>query len=143
MSDQTRKYLGFGCLLVAAAVLWHGLAGGVLPIGGPHTIQGVYVRETAESTYETERTVVALRNGPVADYLATKGHTLLIADKDAKEPNGEPAKAVVKAIADAKPLEPPLLILYDATSGRVLTKTPVPPSTSADAILEQFKKAGG
>jgi hypothetical protein len=143
VSDKTRRYFGFGCLVVAAAVLLHGLSGGGLPIGGAHTIRGVYVRETAEQTYETERTVVALRNGPVADYLTAKGHALLIADQHAKEPNGAPSAVVTKAIADAKPIDPPLLILYDADNGRVLTKTPVPPSTSADAILDVFRKAGG
>jgi hypothetical protein len=47
VSDKTRKYLGFGCLLVAAAVLLHGLSGGVLPIiGSPNAVTAVvYVYE--------------------------------------------------------------------------------------------------
>jgi hypothetical protein len=134
------------CLLVGIGVLARPFVPSVLPGFGPvssGSIHGYLIRETGDTTYETERTVVALRNGSIAEYLDSKGHKLDILDDDAAAPTSGKAPQVVKALADAKPIEPPLLILYDATSGRVLTKTPAPPSLSADAILDQFKKAGG
>lgn len=142
MTRSQRLIIGL-CLVVGIGVL----ARPFVPVPGfgpvaSGAIHGYLIRETGDATFETERIVTALRNGAIAEYLDSKGHRLDILDDDAAAPAGGKAPQVVKALADAKPIEPPLLILYDA-SGRVLTKTPAPPSLSADAILDLFKKAGG
>lgn len=142
MSDKARKGIAVGLFVVAlAACVWPFVGGGSLVVG-EHRIHGVCVRETAVATAQTERTVVALRNGAAADYLTSKQHKLDILDVDAIEPDGGKSKLVARAVADAGELPPPVLVLYDAESGELLRKAAVDLS-SADAVIEQFKKAGG
>lgn len=114
------------------------------PTPGPVTTGkklAVILRESADQTPEMARMVVALRTGPTQQYVASKGHQLLILDKDSKDENGQPPATLAKAMqaTQGKPL--PQLVIIDQATGAVLSAEPL--GSNADYVVEALKKAGG
>jgi hypothetical protein len=109
--------------------------GGVLTPAGPRQI--VVLHETAEVTPAQSQMFVALRSGANADYLASKGHKLLILDDDAKGVDGNPAPLVAKLNAESVP--PPSLFVLSGE--RVVFKGALP--ATAEDVLNVVKGAGG
>ena len=99
----------------------------------------VIIRETEETTPALARTLTALRTGTVAQYFASKGHTLDIVDDDSVDQSGQP----VKWIEDLESLgvpEPAFFILDPQTTA-VIYKQPLP--ATPGEILAAVKANGG
>lgn len=124
-----------GALLVALILLR--VTGAGASIGGKLTgpAQVVIVHETADTTSERARLITALRNGPTAEYLKTKGHALLVIDDDAVDENGA---AVVKPDWITGVQLPAVAVLDSA--GRTAYRGPLP--ATADQLLELLKGKG-
>lgn len=117
---------------------------GPTPNPGPVTSgkkTAVILRETADQTPEMARMVVALRTGPTQSYLTSKGHQLLILDKDSKDENGQAPATLAKvqqAIA-GKPL--PQLVILDQATGAVQYAEQL--GSNPDTVVEIIKRTGG
>lgn len=109
------------------------------PTPGARTV--LLVRETAASTPELARAIAALRAGPQAAYLKSKGHVLTILDDDAVGPDGQPAPLLVKYRPHYQNLKLPALVIADGAT--VLSAVSLADTATADQILEAIKKAGG
>lgn len=117
---------------------------GPTPTPGPVTSgkkTAVILRETADQTPEMARMVVSLRTGPTQSYLSSKGHQLLILDKDSKDENGQvPATlARVQQATAGKPL--PQLVILDQATGAVQSVEPL--GSNPDFVVELIKRTGG
>lgn len=117
-----------------------------MPPPGPTPTPGarlvLLIRETANSTPELRQAIIALRVGPHADYLKSRGHTLTVLDDDAVGPDGKPAPILEKWKPHYQNLNLPALILADGT-GKVLAASPLSDKATADEVIDAIKKAGG
>lgn len=124
-----------GALLVALILVR--VTGAGASIGGKLTGPAlvVIIHETADTNTERARMITALRNGPAAEYLKSKGHSLLVIDDDAIDANG---LGVVKPdwITGS---QLPVVVVLD-NSGRVAYREPLP--ATADLLLESLKGKG-
>lgn len=117
---------------------------GPTPTPGPVTNgrkTAVILRETADQTPEMARMVVALRTGPTQSYLSSKGHQLLILDKDSKDENGQTPETLAKVqqATAGKPL--PQLVILDQATGAVQSVEPL--GSNPDFVVELIKRTGG
>lgn len=110
------------------------------------TRQVILVRESADSTPEVARLIVALRSGSAGAYINDKGHTLSILDDDSLGPDGQPASSVAawRPVYESKGL--PCLII----TARVNNETKVlyaakldEANATADQVLAKIKEHGG
>lgn len=99
----------------------------------------VILRESASATPAMRELIVTLRNGEPEKYISEHKHTLLILDKDSKDPNEQ---SVVK---DWLPLAPklPALLIYDLPSRKILDKRELPDGTTAAQVIDWLKAKGG
>ena len=108
----------------------------------PGARQVLFIRETAAGTPALARLIVALRVGVHAEWLKSRGHTLLILDDDAVGPDGQPAPLLVKWRPHYAGLKLPALVIADP-AGNLLHAAPLLDNASADVVIEAIKKAGG
>ena len=99
------------------------------------------IRETADQTPEMARMVVAMRTGATQQYLASKGHKLLILDDDGKDETGQVPAAFQKAFEAAKSQPLPALVITDQSTGAVLSVAPL--GSNPDFVVEAIKRVGG
>jgi hypothetical protein len=102
--------------------------------------QVVIVRESADATPETSRLIVAMRSGPSADYMKSKGHTTLILDDDSKDAAGNVPAVIAANNAAITEIGLPCVLILDST-GRLVAKAKLP--ETADGVVELVKANGG
>jgi hypothetical protein len=108
-------------------------------VEGPRTV--VIVHESADQTPAQARLFTALRAGTVAQYIASKGHNLLILDDDSVDQGGRPIALVAKLTALGDPL--PFMAVLETNTGNVLNHRPLTPAANADGVLAVLKENGG
>lgn len=111
------------------------------PESGERTI--FIVHETEDDTPAQAMTLVALRAGPQATWLRSQGHKLYVLDDDEGDGRGNRAPLLVRLDPYIKDVPLPALVVCDTATGKVLAKQTIPAGTSADAIVEAIKEAGG
>lgn len=99
-------------------------------------------RESADATTKTRDMIVSLRAGAQASYLKSKGHTLVIMDKDTLDATGKSALEKWLPLLSGTPL--PALVVYDPVSKTIVDKETIPDTDKqADFVIEAVKKTGG
>lgn len=123
-------------ILVALVLVKLTGSGGASPFAPAGPLRIVIVRESLDTSPELARIVNALRNGPAAAYLKTKGHRLDVLDDDVVDENGKPqvAPAWVEGLAL------PVLVMLDGKTGRIVSREPLP--ATADAVLAALQAKG-
>lgn len=135
--------------VLATAVLIGGLSAvGNLPIdwpdwsfpsivtpSGPRQILLVY--ESSDTTPELARAITALRVGPAAEYLQSKGHTLDVLDVDAVDGQGNPSPRVAQWRETFGHLQLPAILVI-APPNKVVHASSID-EPSATAILDVIK----
>lgn len=111
------------------------------PVAGPRMV--VLLHETADKSPEWTRAINLLRVGPQAQYLSSKGHSLLILDDDSVGADGKPSPAVARWLPHVQGLDLPVLIVADKATGGVTHKQSLPDAVTADGIVEIIKSHGG
>lgn len=104
---------------------------------GPRNI--FIIHESADSTPSFARTLTALRNGPVADYLKSKGHSLAILDDDVTDADGQPPAVLMKWRADYPTVKLPAILIADATGKPLLAESLDANADSPESILATIK----
>ena len=137
-ADTLKRWLPW--VLIALVAL--ASAGGVgLNQPGPRIV--LLVRETSEVTPQLANAETLLRDGPAADYLASKKHRLLILSDDMPLPDKAPA-SVVAGFAKAKASMPSVAVCVASDSEKgVMGVEKIQPTATADDILAVVKKHGG
>jgi hypothetical protein len=115
--------------------------GPVPPGPSPPVVEGkrelTIVRETATPTPSLARLYTALRAGPQASYLKTKGHSLQIFDLDNPDPNASKWRPHVTG------LTLPVMLITDSATRQLLHKESIAPTATADDIIAKVKGFGG
>lgn len=115
------------------------------PIPTPPVVVGpravLIVHEVADKTPDFARLITALRAGPQAEYLKTKGHTLRILDDDSLDQDGKPALEAWRPYFSSLTL--PVLLVIDPTAKVVLHKESIAPSATAESVVQKVKEHGG
>lgn len=101
------------------------------PISGKRRV--VIIRESSDDTTQQAILFTALRSGPDAAYLTSKGHHLEILDDD--DQNATVAALKTQMVGDTT------VFVLDAASGVVLLKESLP--DTAGRVIELVKRAGG
>lgn len=136
MKPKKINVLGLAIIAAGAWLLWSGgnwSIPGFVP-AGPKTV--LIVRETEDTTPEQAIVATGLRAGAHADYLKSKGHSLLILDDDAVNEAGQP----LPLLAKFKPYSVPELLIVSPPD-RLIHREPLP--ASADAVMAAIKAKGG
>ncbi len=123
-------------LIVALGWLVLSQGKGCDSVAVPGVRQVVIVHEAQEQTPEFSRMAVALRVGKPAEYLKSKGHTLLILDDDAIAADGKPSPL----LDPFRPLNPPELIVVKPPAS-VLYRGKLP--DTADEVIAEVQRHGG
>ena len=137
-ADKLKQWLPW--VLVAFVLL---ASSGRVPnaTGGPRIV--LLVREASEVTPQLANTETLLRDGPAADYLASKKHKLLILSDDMPLPDKAPA-SVKAGFEKAKQAIPAVAVCVASDSDKgVLGVEKIAPTATADDILAVVKKHGG
>lgn len=118
--------------LLIVALAWL-LLGGKLPSfdlspGGPRNV--LIVHESSDQTPDFAAMVRDLRTGPHADYLKSKGHSLLILDDELNQP----------ALTPYRPFATPELLIV-APPSKLLSRSPLP--ATASEVMAAIKAKGG
>lgn len=108
----------------------------------PGARQVLLIRETAAGTPALARLVVALRVGVHAEWLKSRGHSLLILDDDAVGPDGQPTPALAKWRPHYAGLKLPAVVIADP-AGNMLHAAPLLDNAAVDVVIEAIKKTGG
>lgn len=103
----------------------------------------VILHESGEPTAEFGRMKLALRKqgGEHAKYLAAKGHSLLILDKETPDENGQPLAIVTQLNAINVPL--PALFIINADTGDLLHSQPLTAQANAAGVMQVLREHGG
>jgi hypothetical protein len=97
-------------------------------VDGP--LRVVIVRESLDDTPAMARLITALRNGPAAEYLTTKGHALDVLDDD------HPS-----VVADwTEGVQLPAVAVLDGKTQQVLYREPLP--ATADELVKWLQGKG-
>lgn len=102
---------------------------------GPRQILLVY--ESSDTTPELARAITALRVGPAAEYLQSKGHTLDVLDVDAVDGQGNPSPRVAQWRETFGHLKLPAILVI-APPNKVVHASSID-EPSATAILDVIK----
>ena len=136
-ADSLKRWLPWILLVFMALAS----AGGVPSAPGPRIV--LLVRETSDVTPQLANAETLLRDGPAADYLASKKHKLLILSDDMPLPDKAPA-SVVAGFAKAKAAIRAVAVCVASDSDKgVLGVEKIAPTATADDILAVVKKYGG
>lgn len=109
-------------------------------VSGPKEILIVYETETARASFE--RMLTNLRTGDADKYFASKNHTLLALDVNAKDGDGNPAKPLVKWQKGFDGLTLPVLVI-GTPAGKIAHKQALNVDATADQVLAIIKAKGG
>lgn len=113
----------------------------VPPVVTPGARVAYIIRETADSTPELNRLIVALRSGPQFDYLKSKGHKTYVWDKDAKDASGGVPWVIRENAAAITELGLPCVLIYDPTLNKLVAKAKLP--ATATGVVDLVKANGG
>jgi hypothetical protein len=137
-ADTLKRWLPW--VLIALVAL--ASAGGVSPNQpGPRIV--LLVRETSDVTPQLANAETLLRDGPAADYLASKKHKLLILSDDMPLPSSAPG-AVKIGFERARLQLPAVAVCVPGADDRgVLGVEKIAPTASAEDVLAIVRKYGG
>lgn len=137
-SDAVKRWLPWVLLLLmVAASAGHGVPNAP----GPRII--LFVHEASDDEPALANAETLLRDGPAAEYLASKKHRLLILSDDMPLPDKAPA-SVVEGFAKAKASMPAVAVCVASDGERgVLGVEKIAPTATADDILAIVRKYGG
>lgn len=126
-------------VLIALVVL--ASANGANRQPGPRIV--LLVREASEVSPQLANTETLLRDGPAADYLASKRHNLLILSDDMPLPSSAPA-SVKAGFEKAKKSMPAVVVCILAADDKgILGIEKISETASPDDILAIVRKYGG
>jgi len=98
----------------------------------------VIAHESGTDTDKIGTLFTQLRTGAFATYCQQKGHRCRILDKDAVDENGQRVIAEV----DLAGKQLPLVLLYDATTKKLVNSEPLT-SLTVDAVMNVVRNNGG
>ncbi len=108
-------------------------------VPGPRQLIVFYQQETATTPWTD--TVTDLQS---SKYFAEHSHPApLIVDLDSKDSKGQPSPVVTKWQSEITGIPPPIVLVVDAATKKLVLKESVPPDAKADAVLAVLKKGGG
>ena len=113
------------------------------PLPGKRAI--LLIEESSERTPEMANLLVSLRTGQAAKYFSSKGHSLVVLDKDSVGPDKLPSQVIKAWEPYFRDLKLPALIItdYDRTVPPIYRGSVNPLVDGPDAIVNLVKKAGG
>lgn len=111
----------------------------VPPVVGAKRI--VILHEVGDQNPAFARMVTSLRTGAHAEYLVSKGHSLLVLDDESNDQNGQPDPLV----AELRPRNSnwPALFILDGGDGRPLHDETLPANATADQVMQILREHGG
>lgn len=102
----------------------------------------VILHEQADDSVKFAALKVQLRDGANAKWLAERGHSLLILDKDATDQNGKP-DANVKSWLSLVGGKVPSIVVVDISTQKVVHSSELKPDETAAGVVELVKRTGG
>lgn len=113
----------------------------------PPAVEGkramLIVRESGDDTPAFARLVNALRNGPSADYLKSKGHSFDMLDAQAQDENDQPSPIVKAWEPFYRDLTLPVLLIVDPATRQLVHREALGPAATADSVIATLKGHGG
>jgi hypothetical protein len=103
----------------------------------------ILIRETAETTAQLARLITSLRQGPSAEYLKSKKHSLTVLDDDAVGSDGKPYAVVEAWRPHFAGMTLPVLIIVDPATQTLLRKVSLPGDATDDTVIQMLKAYGG